>query len=244
MTGRPDVPDPPAAHSDDDVARPPTVLRVRSGMLAGIASTIGFALIHDLLISDIWNTLPIMAVAGALCGLCIAWSYRLLRAQPSVTGWLGYNLAYVAVLGLLGATSVAVFEPTTTLAAVIAANEPPTDLINTAMPMTIAFALLAAATLSAFYGRRWTHHVAILVTVVVLVLFLGLNVSAIGLVDIPRDATFLIAEMSGLIFALALLYVSVFMALEHEVLRRPVQGRDRTSSTVRRRRSASPDHAL
>lgn len=137
----------PAANAHA-VPRPAT-LRARSGAIAGIASTVGFTAIHDLFISDIWHMLPIMAVAGALCGLCIAWSYRLLCERASVTGWLGYNLVYVTMLGLLAAASVVVLEPTTTLAAVLEANEPPTELILTAMPMTIAFALLAAATLSA-----------------------------------------------------------------------------------------------
>lgn len=207
--------------SGPSAARRPTTLRARSGAAAGIVSTVGFTAIHDLFISDIWQTLPIMAVAGALCGLCIAWSYRLLQARPSVTGWLGYNLIYVAMLGLLGAASVVVFEPTTTLAAVIEANEPPTELIMTAMPMTIAFALLAAATLSALYGRRWSQHAAIMITVTVLVLLLGLNISAIGLVDIPTDSTFLIVELFGLTLTLALLYAAVFIALEWQVLRRP-----------------------
>jgi hypothetical protein len=131
--------------------------------VAGVASTVAFTSIHDLFISDIWHTLPIMAVAGALCGLCLAWSYSLLREQPSILGWLGYNLIYVGMLGLLGAASV-------------------------------------------------------LITVTVLVLLLGLNVSAIGLVDIPTDSTLLIAEMFGLILALALLNAAVFSVLERQAL--------------------------
>jgi hypothetical protein len=215
---------------DPRAVRRRDTVRARSGAVAGILSTVGFTAIHDLFISDIWNMLPIMAVAGALCGVCIAWSYGLVCEQPSITGWLRYNLVYVTMLGLLGATSVAIFEPITTLAAVIAANEPPTELISTAMPMTIAFALLAAATLSGLYGRRWSHHATILVTVVVVVLFLGLNVSAIGLVDIPTDATSLVAEMLGLILTLALLYAALFIALERQVLRRPDRARDRNAT--------------
>jgi hypothetical protein len=204
---------------DPRAVRRRDTVRARSGAVAGILSTVGFTAIHDLFISDIWNMLPIMAVAGALCGVCIAWSYGLVCEQPSITGWLRYNLVYVTMLGLLGATSVA-----------IAANEPPTELISTAMPMTIAFALLAAATLSGLYGRRWSHHATILVTVVVVVLFLGLNVSAIGLVDIPTDATSLVAEMLGLILTLALLYAALFIALERQVLRRPDRARDRNAT--------------
>lgn len=197
----------------------PTV-RVRSGAVAGVVSTVGFTVIHDLWISDIWQTLPIMVLAGALCGLCIAWSYGLVSERPSISSWLGYNLAHVAMLGLLGAASVVVFEPITTMAAVIEANESPSALIMTAMPMTLAVTLLGSVALSAMYGRQWSHHAAILVTVTVLVLFLGLNVSAIGLVDIPTDATLLVAEIFGLIFGLALLYAAVFIGLERRLLRR------------------------
>lgn len=226
----------PTEHSEEagsapapTAARRSSSVRAGSGALAGVASTVGFAAIHDLFISDIWGTLPIMALAGALCGLCIAWSYGLLCAQPSITGWLRYNVIFVAMLGLLGAASVIVFEPTTTLAAVIEANEPPAELITTAAPMTITFALVSAATLSALYGRRWSHHAAVLATVTVVVLFLGLNVSAIGLVDIPTDSTTLVAVMFGLTLVLALLYVVVFIALERQALRRqPTDDRGRS----------------
>ena len=209
-----------AAVSGSRAAHGPPTVRARSGAVAGVASTVGFTVIHHLLISDIWQTLPIMALAGALCGLCIAWSYGLVSERPSISSWLGYNLAHVAMLGLLGTISVVVFEPITTMAAVIEANESPTALITTAMPTTVAVALLASATLSAMYGRQWSHHAAILVTVTVLVLFLGLNVSAIGLVDIPTDSTLLIAEIFGLILGLALLYAAVFIGLEWRMLRR------------------------
>jgi hypothetical protein len=209
-----------AAVSGPRAAQGPAAVRARSGAVAGVASTVGFAVIHDLLISDIWQMLPIMALAGALCGLCIAWSYGMVSERASISSWLVYNLAHVGMLGLLGTISIVVFEPITTMAAVIEANESPTALIMTAMPLTVAVALLASATLSAMYGRRWSHHAAIFTTVAVVVLFLGLNVSAIGLVDIPTDATLLIAEIFGLILGLAVLYAAVFIGLERRMLRR------------------------
>jgi len=210
----------PGTQSLPPADRRPLTVRARSGAVAGVVSTVGFALVHDLFISDIWLTLPIMVFAGALCGLCIAWSYGLVAQRPSITSWLGYNLAHVVTLGLLGVMSVVVFEPVTTIAAVIEANESPTELIMTAMPMTVTVAFLSAATLSAIYGRRWSHHAAILATVSVLILLLGLNVSAIGLVDIPTDSIVLIAEIFGLIIGLALLYAAVVIGLEWRTLRR------------------------
>lgn len=51
---------------------------VRSGAAAGAVSAIVFALVHELLISDMWNTVPLMMAAGALCGMGIGWTYGLL----------------------------------------------------------------------------------------------------------------------------------------------------------------------
>jgi hypothetical protein len=40
-----------------------------SGTIAGSVSAFVFAAIHDLFISDIWYSLNVLLVAGALCGL-------------------------------------------------------------------------------------------------------------------------------------------------------------------------------
>jgi hypothetical protein len=196
---------------------------VRSGAAAGAASAFVFAVIHDVFISDIWFSLIALMAAGAVCGLCLGWSYALLVAAPSLGGWLCYNLLYVAMFLLLGAASVLVYEPVTTLSAVIAANAPPDELIRQAMPMTAAFTLGTAALVSLLYPKSWTRFGAILLTCTVLVLLLGLNVSAIGLVDIPRGSLYLIMELFGLIVALNAVYVAVFIALERRsLLRAPV----------------------
>jgi Mg2+/citrate symporter len=53
-----------------------------SGVIAGAASTLVFTAIHHLFISNIWFSLLPMLIAGALCGLCLAWSYgRLFRPR-------------------------------------------------------------------------------------------------------------------------------------------------------------------
>jgi hypothetical protein len=118
---------------------------VRSGAVAGALSAFAFAIIHDVFISDIWFSLVMMMVAAALCGVCIGWSYGLLVEAPSVGSWLRYNMLYVAMFVLLGAASVLVFEPVTTIAVLVAANEPPGELIRQAMPMTVVFTLATAA---------------------------------------------------------------------------------------------------
>ena len=198
----------------------------RSGAAAGAVSAFVFAIIHDLFISDIWFSLIALVAAGAVCGLCLGWSYALLVAAPSLGGWLGYNLLYLAMFLLLGAASVLVYEPVTTLSAVIAANAPPDELIRQAMPMTAAFTLGTALLVSLLYPKSWRRLGAILLTCTVLVLLLGLNVSAIGLVDMPRSSLYLILELFGLIVALIGVYAVVFVALERQsLLRAPADSR-------------------
>jgi hypothetical protein len=191
---------------------------VRSGAVAGAVSAFAFAIIHDVFISDIWFSLIMMMVAGAVCGLCIAWSYGLLVGAPSTGSWLGYNALYVAMFVLLGVASVLVYEPVTTIGALIAANEPPDELFRQAMPMTVVFTLATAILVSLLYGRGWRRTGAILLTCTVLVLLLGLNVSVIGLVAIPRGSLYLVVELFALILAINVVYVAVFIGLERKSL--------------------------
>jgi hypothetical protein len=186
--------------------------------VAGALSAFAFAIIHHVFISDIWFSLILMMAAGAVCGLCIGWSYGLLVEVPSTGSWLRYNMLYVAMFVLLGAASVLVYEPVTTIAALIEANEPPDELFRQAMPMTVVFTLAAAVLVSLLYGRSWPRFGAILLTCTVLVLLLGLNVSAIGLVYIPRGSLFLVVELFGLILAINAVYVAVFIVLERKSL--------------------------
>jgi hypothetical protein len=191
---------------------------IRSGAVAGALSAFAFALIHDVFISDIWFSLAIMMAAAAVCGVCLGWSYGLMVEAPSIGSWLRYNLVFVAMFVLLGAASVLVFEPVTTIAALVVANEPPDELIRQAMPMTVIFTLATAALLSLLYGRSWTQFGAILLTCTMLVLALGLNVSVIGLVYIPRGSLYLVAELFGLILAINVVYVAAFIVLERKNL--------------------------
>jgi hypothetical protein len=85
--------------------------QLTSGAVAGAASAIAFTALHHVLISDIWFSLPIMVAAGALSGLCLAWTYRVLFGTPSTTRWWLYNGVWVALLALLGVASFLVYEP-------------------------------------------------------------------------------------------------------------------------------------
>lgn len=193
----------------------------RSGVLAGTVSALVFTFVHDLLISDIWAMLPIMVAASAICGLCVGWTYGRLIDEPSIGSWLGYNLVYLVMFGLLGITSVVVFDPVTTLAEVIEDEGPIDELVRIALPMTVLFALATVVAISAFFGRRRSDIGPVFLTVSVLVLFLGLNVSAIGLVDIPRDSTYLVAELFGLIVVIDVSFAAAFLVLERDVWQAP-----------------------
>ena len=191
---------------------------VRSGSIAGAVSALLFTAVHDVLISDIWFSVVPMVISGAVCGLCVAWSYARVTESPSVRSWTGFNLVYVCMFGVLGAISVAIFEPKTTVAALIAANEAPTELILDAAPLTIAFTLAAAVVLGWRHARRPGDYGIILLTTGVLVVLLGLNVSVLGFVAIPLGAVYLVLEMFGLIAVINILYVLGFAALERRYL--------------------------
>jgi len=185
-----------------------------AGALSGAASALVFTIVHDIFISNIWSMLLPMLAAGALCGGLVSWSYGLLVATPSQRSWLIYNLVYVALFGLLGVASVLFFEPVTTMAAMVTLNGPPTELINQAMPMTIAFTLGMATLITLLYSRSIIKFLAVLLTCTVLVVLLGLNVSAIGLVEISSGSLVVIVELFGLIVSLNAVYVIVYVALE------------------------------
>lgn len=105
-----------------------------SGPLAGALSAVSFALIHALFISNIWFSLVPMIVAGSLCGLGISWSYRVVVRRPSLGSWLGYNALFIAMLALLGLASELLFEPITTIPALLQGGEPPMTCSNGRCP--------------------------------------------------------------------------------------------------------------
>lgn len=197
---------------------------MRSGALAGGISAFTFTFVHDIFISDIWfSTIP-MVIAGILCGLCLAWSYSLLFSIPGYRSLLVYKGLYLGMFVLLGIVSILLFEPITTVAAVIAANGPPNELFGKAMPMTLIYLFTMAGLLSFLYGRKWKHYGVILLTCAVLILLLGLNVSVIGLVFVPLGSFHLILELFALIFVLDFVYIIAYILLERNTFLAKVTG--------------------
>ena len=122
------------------------------------------------------------------------------------------------MLLLLGFVSVLVFEPVTTIAALILANEPPNDLIRQALPMPPIFTFSGVLVVSLFYKRSWSRFWVILLTCTVLVFLLGLNVSTIGLINIPRGSLYLVMEMFFLILTLNYVYTAVVVVIRRKYL--------------------------
>ncbi len=188
---------------------------VRSGAVAGVVSVLVFTLAHQLLINNIWLSFPIMAAAGGACGASLAWTYGLLFKRPSFKNWLGYNLFYDAVFLLLAAVSVAVFEPVISMAALLAGGPPPPELTAQGFPLVALFIVLTtAAAALLFRARRWAQWAALLLTSALLLLLLGMNVALIGLVGIPDQGGWVVAEFFGYILLLNAVFVATFILLE------------------------------
>jgi hypothetical protein len=116
------------------------------------------------------------------------------------------------------------------MAALIAVNGPPDALISQAMPVTAVFTLLMAVIISLVYGFRYRFSLlrfgAVLLTSMTLVLLLGLNVSVIGLVSIPRGSWYLVMEMFGLVLFLNAVLVVGCAGLERNSLRHKSAGEE------------------
>jgi hypothetical protein len=189
-----------------------------TGAVAGATSAVAFAAVHALVISDIWFFVVPMVVAGVVSGLCLAATFGVLVRAPTVRTWLLYNATFVALFVLLGVVSLAIYEPVTTIAALIAMGQPPEWLFRDTLPLSVAFVVASAAIVAALFGHRWWHVAPALVTMTPLTLFLGLNISVLGMVDVPRSSRYLFALNFGLICALVVVYAAIFVALEWRAL--------------------------
>jgi hypothetical protein len=85
--------------------------------------------------------------------------------------------------------------------------------------MTGMFILAAAVLLGLVYRPSLTGAIAILATVAVLVLLLGLNISILGFVDVPTGEAQVLAETFGLLLVLTFTYaVGVLAVVRNQLL--------------------------
>lgn len=184
------------------------------GALAGSISTLAFTVLHNLMINPIWFMLLPMLFAGAICGLFLGWSYVLLVKAPTRGGWLRYNAMYLLLLLVLGPVSLIVFEPVISISELLSsANGLPADLVRRVLPLVILYAIAMAVIVTAVFGRRWSGFLSVLAASISLMLLLGLNISALGLVSLASGWQILLLELFALILVLDLVFALVFMAL-------------------------------
>ena len=185
-----------------------------TGALAGFVSTFLFTVVHQIFISNIWFSFLFMAGAGILSGFLIALGYGLLFKSYTSFSWFSYNFIFLVMFLLLALFSVVIFEPVTTMAELLQANGPPDELIRKAFPMTILFTIAFAVIISKLYAKKLLQVMMVVITCSVLMLVLGLNVSVIGFVDIPKTGFHLIMELFGLIILILFMNALVFRFLE------------------------------
>lgn len=168
------------------------------GAVSGGLTTLAFAVLHDLWISDIWFNLGPMLISGALCGLVIVWGYTKAVPDHSSARWFAYNGWLVGLLVALGAASFIVLDPRFTMAEAMAMDDALAELIPPALPLMIAATLAGTLLLWAAYGRRKAALAPILATQVLLVFLVGHNLAILGLVEVSDDLLTVFVEFIGL----------------------------------------------
>lgn len=192
-----------------------------AGAIAGAVSTVVFTAVHQATISNIWGMLPVMLVAGAVSGMTLAWTYTRLLQRCTAATWIGFNGLFLAMFAGLAAVSVVVFEPVTTMSAILEASGPVDDLIIRALPLSAVFVVGTTVVLGVVFARAWTDYLRLLLSVTVLMVFLGLNVSVLGLVEFAG------AEVGPVVFFFVLIVLlDVVFATGFAVMYRPAGTED------------------
>jgi hypothetical protein len=201
-------------HERSALAAAPVQTAVTDGAVAGVASALVFTIVHQILILDIWFALLPMLIAGAGCGMYLAWIYARMVKRTTLQTWFVYNIAHLAAMAGLAGASLIIFEPVTTMAEVIATPDPVGDLIGKAMPLTVVFVLVCTLVLGAVLARVWTDYLRLLGSVTTLTVLLGLNVSVIGLVDMSTGSLEPLVLFFALIVLLDAVYCLVYAGLQ------------------------------
>lgn len=173
------------------------------GALAGVVVVLGFTFIHDVFISDIWFNVGPMMFAGALCGLCVVWSYRKGVADHSTAAWFRYAGLYAAEMIALGAVSFAVLRPQFTMAELMVADNAIDRLLPPSMPLMIGAMAVGTIVVWVYCGRRRPALISIVSAHVLLVFFLGHQFAFLGLVESSSALLEVFGEFALLTLGLA-----------------------------------------
>jgi hypothetical protein len=153
------------------------------GAVTGVLVVLGFTVVHDIFISDIWFNVGPMLFTGALCGLCVAWSYRIGVADHSTTAWFRYAGLHAVEMIALGAVSLMVLRPRFTMAELMVADDAFERLLPQSMPLMIGAMVVGTILVWLYCGRRRAALAPIAVTQVLLVFLLGHQFAFLGLVE-------------------------------------------------------------
>jgi hypothetical protein len=162
---------------------PWTVPSLGVGALVGAAVVLGFTVLHDILISDIWFNAGPMLFTGALIGLLVTWSYRTAVERHSTLSWFRYAGLYTLEMIVLGGVSIAVLRPRFTMAELMVADDAMERLLPPSLPLLIAATVVGTFLIWLLNERRRQALVPILVTQVITVFFLGHQFAFLGLVE-------------------------------------------------------------
>jgi hypothetical protein len=177
-----------------------------AGAVAGVVSVTVFTFLHQIFINSIWWMFPIMAIAGAACGLCLAWCYDTLVSNPSWPSWWGYIALINVMFGLLAWASAVIYDPIITMAEMVESSGGNPIPMRETLPLMVVFTTVWAGLLTLIYKAGWRGFGAATATIAVLMLFLGFNLSTVGLVDVPREGWILLVEFFGYVIALSVTY--------------------------------------
>lgn len=177
-----------------------------AGAAAGVVAVLVFTVLHQIFINPIWWMFPIMAIAGAACGLCLAWCYDTLVSNPSWRTWWGYLGMFNIMFGLLAWASAVIYDPIISMAEMVESSGGNPIPMSETLPLMIVFTLGWAGLLTMIFKGGWSGFGAASATIAVLMLLLGFNLSTVGLVDVPTEGRILLVEFFGYVTALSVTY--------------------------------------
>lgn len=177
--------------------------RLWTGAASGAVTVLGFAVIHDLLIVDIWFNIGPMVVSGALCGLALVWSYNAAVPEHSTGRWLEYVGTCAALLVALGVVSLILLEPRFTIAELSEDDDALALLLGPSWWLMVWVALVGTILLWVRHGRRRTALPALLTAQSLLAFLVGHNFAVLGLVTMSSELLVGFAEFVALTVFLA-----------------------------------------
>ncbi len=182
-----------------------------SGAISGVVVVFGFTILHNIFIADIWFNVGPMLFAGALCGFCVAWSYRASATRHSTAAWFGHAGLYAVEMIALGAVSLLVLQPQFTMAELLVADDAFDRLLPPSVPLMIGAMVVGTILFWLYYGRRPAALAPILVTQVLLVFLLGHQFAFLGLVESSSLLLVAFGEFALITVGLAAAYCLVAM---------------------------------